>query len=150
MLLQNEQGRGMLALATGRLDDALASYRRVREGRELALGPNNPGLAPLFDNEAVALVLLGRAGEAIPIYRRSLELRRGSGNGEAFTRLSLARALRRVLQPGQALAEDHHAVEIYERTTPPSAWIAEALTGEGEDLWRSGGRARRCGRSNGR
>ena len=134
MLLQNEQGRGMLALASGRLDDALASYRRVRQGRERALGPNNPGLAPLLDNEAVALVLLGRAGEAIPIYRRSLELRRGSGNGEAFTRLSLARALRRVHQPDQALAEDRHAVEIYEQTTPPSAWIAEALTGEGEDL----------------
>ncbi len=134
MLLENDVGRGMLALSTGRLDEALAAYRRVREGKERQLGPSNPGLASSIDNEAVALVLLGRGAEAIPLYRRSLELRRGSGNGEAFTRLSLARALRGVHQPAQALDEDRRAVSIYEQATPPPAWIAEALTGEGEDL----------------
>jgi len=131
---KNETGRGMLALQTGKLDDAYAIYHRLRERVERANGPDNPGLTTDLCNEAVALVLLGRAPEAVPLYQRALALSASIARPAPFTLFSLARALRQLHQPTEALADDREAVAIYDRRTPPLGWIGEALTGEGDDL----------------
>jgi hypothetical protein len=59
-------------LASGRLDDALASYRRGRTVSEGALGRDEPGAAKLLVqarmSEAGALVSDGRHAEAAPLY----------------------------------------------------------------------------------
>jgi hypothetical protein len=59
-------------LASGRLDDALASYRRGRTVSEGALGRDEPGAAKLLVqarlSEAGALVSDGRHAEAAPVY----------------------------------------------------------------------------------
>jgi len=137
LAIVQEQDRGALALQRGQLEEAYAAYHSVRVRDEQLIGPDNPGVGTPLDNEAVALVLLGRSAEAVPIYQRALALDasiKRSGNGEAFTRFSLARALRLLGRPAEALAEDQRAVEIYDRNTPPVTWVGEALTGEGEDL----------------
>ncbi len=137
LVVDHEQTRGMLGLATGKLADAYDAYHRVRESRERTSGPDNPGLVTSLYNEAVALVLLGRSPEAEPLYRRALGLLASvgkSGNNEAFGRLGLARALRKLGRPAEALDEDRRAVAIYDAQQPPPGWIGEALLGQGEDL----------------
>jgi hypothetical protein len=137
MVIRHLQDRGAFALQRGKLDEAYAAYRSERERAERVAGPDNPGLSTDLDNEAIALVMLGRPAEAVPIYRHALALLASvqrSGNGEAFTRFSLARALRSLGKPAAALDEDRRAVAIYDQVQPPVTWIGEALTGEGEDL----------------
>jgi tetratricopeptide (TPR) repeat protein len=137
LVIINEGDRAALALQQGRLDDAYAAYRSARERDEHRLGPDNPGLGTALENEAVTLVLLGRPAEAVPIYQRVLALDVSiarSGNGEAFARFGLARALRALGRPAEALDEDRRAVAIYDQVQPPATWIGDALTGEGEDL----------------
>jgi tetratricopeptide (TPR) repeat protein len=137
LVLMNEGDRAGLALQLGKLDEAYVAYRSARERDERRLGPDNPGLGTALENEAVTLVLLGRPAEAVPIYQRVLALDASigrSGNGEAFARFGLARALRALDKPAEALDEDRRAVAIYDRVQPPATWIGDALTGEGEDL----------------
>ena len=131
---KTETGRGMLALQTGRIGDAYAIYHRLRERAERTSGPDNPGLITQLCNEAVALVLLDRAGEAVPLYQRALALSASIARPAPFTLFSFARALRQLHQPADSLADDRAAVAIYDRRSPPLGWISEALTGEGDDL----------------
>ncbi|HEY6032955.1 MAG TPA: tetratricopeptide repeat protein, partial [Kofleriaceae bacterium] len=121
----------------GQLAEAYAANHRIREAKQRLLGADNPNLVASLYNEAVALVLLDRPSEAVPLYRRALALLAGigrSGNSEAFGRFGLARALRNAGDPAGALVEDRHAIAIYDAQPPPPSWIADALYGEGDDL----------------
>jgi tetratricopeptide (TPR) repeat protein len=137
LAIQNDQLQAALDLEIGRYADGYARYHHVREISERELGPDNPNLTTSLLNEAVSLVLIGRAADAVPIYKRVLVLdhRAGpEGHGTAFTWFGLARAHRTLGDFSAALDEDQRAVAIYDREHPAARWIAEALTGEGEDL----------------
>ncbi|HEY1811165.1 MAG TPA: protein kinase [Kofleriaceae bacterium] len=137
LAIQNDQLQAALDLEIGRYADGYAHFRHVREVSERELGPDNPNLVTALLNEAVSLVLVGRAGEAVPIYKRVLALddRAGpEGHATAYACFGLARAHRALGDFTAALDEDRRAVAIYDREHPAARWISDALTGEGEDL----------------
>lgn len=60
--------------ASGRTAEALAQFRRALVTAERPLGPNDIDTGLYAHNAAVALTALDRAGEAVPLQRRALDI----------------------------------------------------------------------------
>lgn len=103
-----------MAQAEGRVEEALEAHQRILAVRSRVLQPDDPSLAVTLDSIGGILARNGRAEEAIPICRRSVEIRE-SGRADArvdrpHSHVCLANALMGSGQAEEALREATTAV----------------------------------------
>jgi tetratricopeptide (TPR) repeat protein len=121
----------------GHPDVALPLFLRVAEVREHLFGENHPSVAVALVNVGETLTKLGRAQEALPILRRSLELAGAlsAKGGDAYEHNLLVTALRATGDPAGALDEDERSRASYDRAGESGRyWESFPLTGLGLDL----------------
>ena len=109
----------------------------MAEVRERLFGEHHPSVAVALANLGETLTQLGRAEEALPILRRSVELQAplADKGGDAYERHRLAAALRAVGDPAGALDEDRRSLASSERAGESDGyWGSFPLTGIGLDL----------------
>jgi serine/threonine protein kinase len=118
---------GSAAFDEGRVQEALALARRATQLWTQVLGPDHPRLLYSLLDEAEDLTMLGRIGEALPIYSRVIALLSASGNNHwKYPHSRLAVALRDQGRLEEALKQDQMAVQ--------ENWPCPALLGQGADL----------------
>ena len=132
-----DEGIAGIEFDRGRPELALPVYQRVAEVRERLFGENHPSVAVALVNLGETMTKLGRAQEALPILRRSIELSasRAAKGGDAYEHHRLAAALRATGDAPGALAEDELARAACDRAGETGGyWESFPLTGLGLDL----------------
>jgi tetratricopeptide (TPR) repeat protein len=125
-------GLGNVDRAAGELESALARHTRAGEIDRARFGDRHPAVARSLHNQAGALRLLGRAGEALERYRASLAIKiaaLGAAHSEvALTRNSIALIHIERGELDRAVAELEAALAIYEeRGSPERAVVLRNL-----------------------
>jgi tetratricopeptide (TPR) repeat protein len=131
-----DEGIAGIDFDRGHPEVALPLFVRVAEVRERLFGENHPSVAIALVNLGETLTKLGRAQEALPILRRSLDLasRVTSKGYNAYEHHRIAAALRALGDPAGAYDEDGLSLAAYHLAGSASYWDAFPLTGLGLDL----------------
>src|SRR5262249_11813190 len=101
--------------------------------REKLFGADNVLVSPTLVSEAETLCRLHRAGEAIPLIQRAIDLAEkiNPGGDQSYYLERLAEAERERGDFARALAEDERALSAHKSE---DGWLARPLTGKGIDL----------------
>lgn len=115
---------GAALAAQDRLEAALVEHRAALETAERLVGAEHPMLTATLVNLANTLDGLGRSGEAVPLYRRALDIETHNGQGDSVAAanalLNLALALPVPQQAAEAEALMRRALSISEKRLGPA------------------------------
>jgi len=125
--------------------EAEAYLRRAATGLELVLGGDHPLVAVTLSNLAITLALQERSTAAIPVFRRSLEIRQRNDPDHpevATAHYNLARALYQTRAYADALAHYERGLAIRTKTGGEERVLVDFHEGVGQSAARAGQRER--------
>ncbi len=124
-----------------RFAEAEAILRRADEGSRRVLGDDHPLVALSASNLAITLAKENRPRDAVPEFRRSLEIRTKNDPNHpdvAKAHYNLATALQEIAAYDEAIDHYEAAIALLEKLGSPEAASLQSLGGLGEAALRAG------------